>query len=252
MGAAIQGGLIAGIDVGPVLVDISPHTLGIECAGEVRDRPSLHCFARLIERNTPLPSSRSELFTTMHDGQKNARIAVFQGEDDDARHNQPVGEFVLDGLANVDRGNEILVRFDLDLDGILKVSATERATGLQRELTIDNAVTRFKASSRADAYARVEATFLGGREADATAAVGMAPAGATPAEAPPESDPLVARCRQLIAKSQQLAGASNAADAAEMAALAEQLRAAIARNSQPDMESVAARLEDIVFYLQDA
>ena len=67
-----------------------------------------------------------------------------------------MGEFLLDGLAEVDRGNEILVRFDLDLDGILKVSATERATGRQKQLTIDNAVTRFRARNRQEALARVE------------------------------------------------------------------------------------------------
>ena len=80
------------------------------------------------------------------------------------RHNDPVGEFLLDGLAEVDAGNEILVHFDLDLDGILKVSAIERATGRQKQLTIDNAVTRFRAGNRQEALARVEATFLGGQE----------------------------------------------------------------------------------------
>ena len=170
MGAAIQGGLIAGIDVGPVLVDITPRTLGIQALGEIDGRPSQYCFVPLIERNTPLPSRRSEIFSTVCDGQKAAEIAVFQGEDDDVRHNDPVGEFLLDGLAEVDAGNEILVQFDLDLDGILKVSAIERSTGRQKQLTIDNAITRFRADNRQEALARVEATFLGGPGINSAAA----------------------------------------------------------------------------------
>ena len=253
MGAAIQGGLIAGIDVGPVLVDITPHTLGIQAVGELGGRPSHHCFARLIDRNSPLPTGRSEIFCTMVDGQEKAKIAVFQGEDDDIRHNDPVGEFVLDNLAEVDRGNEILVRFDLDLDGILKVSATERATGRQKQLTIDNAVTRFRAGNRQEALSRVEAMFQPGAGvgpvASAEAALEAKPA---PTELPAEMAQLMDRCERLIARSQQLGQGSNPADAEEMQQLVEQLRAAMAQRSQAEMERLAARLEDLVFYLQDA
>jgi len=253
MGAAIQGGLIAGIDVGPVLVDITPHTLGIRALGEIDGRISHHHFARLIDRNTPLPASRSEIFGTVVDGQESAQIVVFQGEDDDVRHNDGVGEFVLDGLADVDRGNEILVRFDLDLDGILKVSAIERGTGRQKQLTIDNAVTRFRAKNREEALARVEAMFPTGSKGVAPAseeeALGAAPAGD---DLPGEMVQLIERCEQLIAKSQSLAGESSPDDAEEMGQLVEQLRAAIGRRSQAEMERTAAQLEDIVFYLEDA
>ncbi len=195
-----------------------------------------------------------------------ARIAVYQGEDDDVRHNDSVGEFLLDGLADVDCGNEILVRFDLDLDGILKVSATERATGRQKQLTIDNAVTRFRAGNRQEALARVKATYLaepgaaGDRAEAPPATLGLSPALTEEAAGPsvPAADlpaglaPLIDRCEQLLAKSGKLAGQSNPADAAEMSQLAEQLRAAIASGSQAGMEAAAAKLEDLVFYLQDA
>ena len=256
MGAAIQGGLIAGIDIGPVLVDITPHTLGIQVLGELDGRVSDYCFSRLIQRNSPLPASHSKIFTTVFDGQNAASIEVFQGEDDDARHNDPVGEFVLDGLADVDRGNEILVRFDLDLDGILKVSATERATGRQKQLVIDNAVTRFRASNRDEAMSRVKSTFLGetGVSADAAATEAVPAQELAPRTAglPAEMVSLIDRCEQLIAKSGKLAEQSNPADAEEMRQLVEQLRAAMTGRSQTDMETTAAKLEDLVFYLQDA
>src|SRR3954467_5479901 len=80
MGAAVQGGLIAGVEVGPVLVDITPHTLGISALGELYGTRSKHAFAPIIERNTPLPATRTEIFGTVSDAQKVAEIRVFQGE----------------------------------------------------------------------------------------------------------------------------------------------------------------------------
>ena len=254
MGAAIQGGLIAGIDVGPVLVDITPHTLGIQATNQMDGLASHYGFAPLIERNTPLPSRRSEIFSTVCDGQKAARIAVFQGEHDDVRQNDPVGDFLLDGLAAVDAGNEILVQFDLDLDGILKVSALERSTGRRRELTINNSVTRFRAGNRQEALARVEAAFVGGSAAiSEQEAPAAAPQPALPsADLPAAMVQLINRCEELIAKSEGLVQHSNPADAAEMRQLVEHLRGAILRRSQADMQSAVAPLEDLVFYLQDA
>ena len=79
-----------------MLVDITPHTLGIRATGEIGGRISHDCFSRLIGRNSPLPSSHSRIFFTGVDGQEKARISVFQGEDDDVRHNDPVGEFLLE------------------------------------------------------------------------------------------------------------------------------------------------------------
>ncbi len=161
---------------------------------------------------------------------------------------------MLDNLADVDHGNEILVRFDLDLDGILKVSATERATGRQKQLTIDSAVTRFRAGNRQEALCRVEAMFQPGAGVAPLAAVEAAALGAKPAPAslPLETAQLVERCERLIVKSQQLGQGSNPADAAEMQQLVAQLRAAMAQRSQTEMEGLAVQLEDLVFYLQDA
>ena len=126
MGAAVQGGLIAGVDVGPILVDITPHTLGIKAIGELHGFISSHHFSPIIDRNTPLPACRTEIYSTACDSQKAAEIRVFQGENDDTRYNTLVGEFHVEGLAGVPAGNQILVRLDLDLSGILKVTATER------------------------------------------------------------------------------------------------------------------------------
>ena len=149
LGAAVQGGLISGADVGPVLVDITPHTLGIECLGLLRGLPSEHVFSPIISRNSPLPASRSEIYHTATEGQDAADIHVLQGEDADARRNQSVGRFLLEGLdEQAARGSEILVRFELNLDGILTVTAMERATSLSHKLVIQNSITQFRAEPR--------------------------------------------------------------------------------------------------------
>lgn len=246
MGAAVQGGLIAGIDVGAVLVDITPHTLGIECLGPLHGVQSPHMFSPIIERNTPLPATRSEIYYTNYDGQKSAEIHVLQGEDEDARHNQSVGKFVLEGLdADAAQGNEVLVRFDLNLDGILTVTAVERATSLEKKLTIDNAVTQFRAKNRDEAKAKL-ATMFGVVEA---AEEEVKPVG-QPIDA--ELDAAVSNARDLIAKSRKLAASAGAEDADEIREFVGQLEAAIDRGSAEQIQEVAARLEDVVFYLEDA
>jgi molecular chaperone DnaK len=252
MGAAVQGGLISGVDVGPVLVDITPHTLGIQAAGELHGMFSIHAFSRIIERNSPLPASRSELYMTMVDNQDAAEINVFQGEDRDIRHNESVGGFLLKGLAGVEAGNEILVRFELDLDGILKVTATERATGLEKRLVIDNAISRFRQTNREQAQARLEAVFRSGGEGDASGDASVSFDSAAGDALPPELQEAAKKSEELIAKAQRIAADANPEDAAEVGTLVESLRAALAARSGKKIEQTSAALEDLVFYLQDA
>ena len=101
MGAAVQGGLINGIDVGPVLVDITPHTLGIAALADLNGMLSENRFVGIIHRNTPLPATRSDMFSTAYDQQEAVKVSVYQGENDDVRYNQFIGEFLLEGLSEV-------------------------------------------------------------------------------------------------------------------------------------------------------
>ena len=253
MGAAVQGGLIGGVDVGPVLVDITPHTLGIQALGSLHGMPSVHHFASIIERNTPLPASRSELFSTTVDKQVAARISVFQGESEDVRHNQRVGEFLVEGLAEVVSGNEILVRFDLDLDGILKVTAVERATNLQKQLTIDNPISRFRKRDRVDVREPLEEAVVPRDEEDAILSEVIA-AGkeAETAGLSDEWKDVMQQSLSLTGKAQGVAPAASDEDRQEIQQLVERLRDAVAVRSLDDARKILAELEDLVFYLQDA
>ena len=250
MGAAIQGGMIAGVDVGPVLVDITPHTLGIHCLGWVHGFRSHYQFAPLIERNSALPASRSEVFSTTHDGQEVVRISVYQGEDEDVRHNEMVGDFTLEGLADVKEGNQILVNFELDLNGILKVTAREKATGLAKQLTIDNATSRFRKLNQQEAESRLQAVFADSNVGEGTLQVSDLTSDSE--NLPPEVRQAVTKAQTLLEKSESLIEEATAEDAEEIRQLTKQLRHAIDDRSLEGIKDMTEKLDEIVFYLHDA
>src|SRR5205085_6918212 len=117
-------------------------------------------FARIIHRNTPLPTSQSDVFYTYQDRQPRVEIDIYQGEQEDTRRNHRVGRFMIEGLAPVPAGNQLVVQFDLNLDGILHVTAREKATGLQKQVTIENALARFERDEREAAQERLERLWL--------------------------------------------------------------------------------------------
>jgi molecular chaperone DnaK len=258
MGAAVQGGLICGIDVGPILVDITPHTLGISALGELYGFRSPHAFSPIIERNTPLPAFQTEIYTTVCDDQDAAEICVFQGENHDTRYNTLVGEFRIEGLAEVPAGNEILVRLDLDLNGILKVTATERATGLAKHVVIDNATERFRSQQRSDAIDRLD-TFLEGATEPLEQGARLAISQSNDDSSGSGHEPLPPALREAIESADALSNqakrvleTANAQDAEELRTLLHDLDTAIARQDEPQVRSILQKVEDLVFYLQDA
>src|SRR3989339_677383 len=129
IGAAIQGGVLGGDVKDLVLLDVTPLTLGIETMGRV--------MTQLIEKNTTIPTSKSQVFSTAADGQTSVEIHVLQGERQMAADNRTLGQFVLDGLPSAPRGiPQIEVSFDIDANGILSVGAKDQATGKKQHITI--------------------------------------------------------------------------------------------------------------------
>jgi molecular chaperone DnaK len=129
LGAAIQAGVLSGDVSGILLLDVTPLTLGIETEGGVA--------TPMIERNTTIPTKRSEIFTTAADGQPEVDVIVVQGERAMARDNKSLGQFKLDGIAPAPRGTpKIEVTFDIDTNGIVSVSAKDLGTGRTQHVTI--------------------------------------------------------------------------------------------------------------------
>ncbi len=129
VGAAIQGGVLGGDVKGLLLLDVTPLSLGIETMGGV--------FTRLIDRNTTIPTKKSQVFSTAADGQTSVEVHVLQGEREMAAYNKTLGKFQLTGIAPAPRGvPQIEVSFDIDANGIVNVSAKDLGTGKEQNITI--------------------------------------------------------------------------------------------------------------------
>ncbi|XP_047945856.1 stromal 70 kDa heat shock-related protein, chloroplastic [Salvia hispanica] len=134
LGAAVQAGVLAGDVSDIVLLDVSPLSLGLETLGGV--------MTKIIPRNTTLPTSKSEVFSTAADGQTSVEINVLQGEREFVRDNKSLGSFRLDGIPPAPRGvPQIEVKFDIDANGILSVTAIDKGTGKKQDITITGAST---------------------------------------------------------------------------------------------------------------
>ena len=138
IGAAIQGGVLQGDVKDVLLLDVTPLSLGIETMGGVS--------TKLIERNTTIPTSKSEVFSTAADNQPQVEIHVLQGEREMAADNKSLGRFILDGIAPAPRGvPQIEVTFNIDANGILNVTARDKGTGKEQSITIQNSGNMSKA-----------------------------------------------------------------------------------------------------------
>ncbi|MDD3193233.1 MAG: molecular chaperone DnaK [Oscillospiraceae bacterium] len=137
IGAAIQGGVLGGEVKGLLLLDVTPLSLGLETLGGV--------FTKIIDRNTTIPTKKSQVFSTAADGQTSVEIHVLQGEREMAKDNKSLGMFHLDGIPTAPRGvPQIEVTFDIDANGIVHVSAKDKGTGKEQNITITSSTSMSK------------------------------------------------------------------------------------------------------------
>ena len=247
MGAAIQAGVIAGEKRHSILVDITPHTLSTAALGEDEGWERLICIP-IIARNTPLPASKADLFHTLYDHQAEVRVSAYQGEKHLPEDNTLIGEFLVSGLGKFPAGNEVVIHFDLDLNGMLRVTATEKQTGLSKTVAMD---TRGKSTLSLDEARRNIAALVG------------APAG-PPAETGLDDNPdadlepgldtaaLLATAKDLRKRGEALLQKQiNPADTEEIRQLIHETAQAIKDSDWGKLAEKNDTLSDLVFYLED-
>jgi len=253
---------LAGHAVERVLVDVSPYSFGPAYFGLLNGVPSEHCYRPIISRNTPLPVSRTESYFTMVDQQQAWQVSIYQGDDPNARNNLLVGRFLAEGFSRVPAGNEILCRMDLDLDGILRVTATEKRTGLAKQITIEGATTAMSESEMAQARRRMQELFGAEDEAadfdedDDAEVIDIEasddPADASAAEAARDLRVQISEARALLERSRRLLDKMTAEDREEAIALHEQIEDALKTAQWQPLQVAMTALADLLFYVEES
>jgi molecular chaperone DnaK (HSP70) len=256
MGAAIQGAAIAGDKVSAVLVDVTPYTFGTSALGELNNDLYPFRFVPIIAKNTPIPVRRSEAFGTISDAQTSVDVRIYQGEHEDALENIKIGEFRVEGLSRAPAGNIVILDLALDRDGILQVTAREKATGLERRITIDKAMTRYDPAQMNAARARISSLFDAGDDADVSAgedgAGGDRAAGSgilEPESSDARSGTGDAGLDALLAKASTKLDVVEAEDRSEIIDLIETLRDARSAGDRAGLDDSRRQLEDLLFFL---
>lgn len=251
LGAGVLAARLAGHEVDRVLVDISPYSFGPSHLGLRHGVPYEHCYHPIIARNTPLPVSRTDSYFTVVDHQEAWRVSIYQGDDPDALNNILVGQFLIEGLMRVPAGNEILCRMDLDLDGILRVAAIEKRTGLAKHITIEGATTALSEDEIAQARRRMADLFGAVDEEDLDEDAVTVESGVTEEEERRDDRVRISEARALLERSRRLLDKMAAEDREEAIALHEQLEAAMNAQDWDRLRRASADLADLLFYVEE-
>ncbi|TYT73985.1 Hsp70 family protein [Desulfobotulus mexicanus] len=234
LGAGIQAGREMGIETSTVLIDITPYTFGTSSLGYRDGELYEYCYVPLIRRNTKLPASRSDVFTTVVPYQKQIEILVYQGENSDATENTLIGKYMFE-LTPQEEQAPIIFRYDLDVNGILKIRAEEKATGHSLEAVIENAFSQ-DALSIAGSRERME-TLWGEEES---------PDQETMEEEAPD---LPSDIQEILEDAKSKLDRAAEEDKDEIINLMEDLRQAVKEKRMDDAEDIRMALEDILFYI---
>jgi molecular chaperone DnaK (HSP70) len=275
LGAGVLASRLGGHEVERVLVDVSPYSFGPSYLGTMDDMEYPHCYHPVIRRNTPLPVTRTEQYSTAYDYQTAVEVDIYQGDDPDALRNVHVGHFRIDGLTPVTGPNPVLCRMRLDLDGILHVTAIEKKTGLSKHVAITGATRPRDTAELAHGREELERLFAGRVKEDGEmvgqsvptvesaqvdafgSLVSTVPDGAVPAPAPAateeksapapavdsELSTLIARCRERIPSMHN-------DDQEEAIGLIEDLETASQEQNKDAIEAATKALNEFLFFVE--
>lgn len=236
-GAGVMAARTQGCDDHRILVDITPYTFGTSAVGMLKGEYVPHLYCPLIKAGTPLPAHRSQTFYTLQAGQETVNVNVFQGENPDARKNIPLGTFRIEGLdEDAPENSEIVMRMDLDLDGILHVQATEKHTGVSKDIRIDNSLAKLSDEAVREARKRVGELF--------PESAGASP---PPVEETPDAYQSV---HDLIGRAETLLDTMDKVDREDATRIIARLKTGMSEQVPASgLQADIDELEDLLFYL---
>lgn len=241
---ALRGASLTVADIDEILL-----VGGASVLGEIDGLPTLYRFAPVIHKNTPIPVTKSEVFYTVHDRQETVDVQIYQGEDRDALNNILIGRFMVEGLSKkAPSGNPIILRLALNLDGVLNVSAVEKNTGLEKSITIDNALRRYEADELESARARIGALFdeVDFDETDHIEGEILE----SEDDAPASSRQAGVQARALLEKAERMLEDATPEDREDMIDLIETIRDALDSDDDAALREGIEALSEILYYLE--
>lgn len=258
LGAALQAAMIVGRSVGPVLVDVTGHTMGIEACEGITFMGLELIFSPIVHRNTPLPARYERAYSTMFDDQESVVIHVLQGERPEIHRNRSIGKFRPSLESGGGERSKVVVRFDLTLDGTLKVTATQPATGRARELTIDNALSQFRADERDRAEARLGAMFDASEEliddedlpSPKQWRTNDSDSGTLSTDGFQSAQSEFQEAVALLKQAETLRPSVEGQDAMDLESLCKNLEDAMAADDPVAVAGLSAELDDLLFYVR--
>ena len=242
MGAAIQAGREMGLDSSGILLDITPYTFGTSALGELDGEMTESLFVPLIRRNTKLPAVKSEVFWTIFPEQERVQVQVYQGEDRDALNNILIGNYGLDLTPGQPSESPVILKYELDFNGILKITAIEKNTGKQITGVIENAFSEISQDNVSVSKSKIDEVWESQDDLD-TAANDSDEEDAPSAETAEEFQSLINRGREALKD-------ASAEDCEEIINLIEDIKALAADKNLDEAQKSAQALEDILFYLE--
>lgn len=244
LGAAMQSGREMGMDNSSVLLDVTPYTFGTSAVGELNGMPSMTMFVPLIHRNTKLPARRSEAFGTMVDNQLGTDIRIFQGEKPDALDNIEIGMYKFK-LTKAPAGSVIVLNFDLDINGILKIRAVEKISGKHVDAVIENAFSSFDEKEMAASREKINSEWSEGNED--ISGTGFQPQ----TEESDTSSHITPETASILEKAATLLDSVADEEKDDIINLMEDIRDAAEENKEDSVKKLIGELEDILYYYQD-
>ncbi len=237
MGAAIQAGAMIGRTTRSVLVDITPYTFGTRAVSLDEGIFNADSFVPIIKRNTPLPASKGEVFSTIMNNQEAVDVRIYQGEAPLVSDNIFIGNFMVEGLSKVPAGNDIILNLSLDLNGILEVTAQEKLSGLSKTVRME---TQGVETGFDPAGIRRDMSSLLAGEGDHMAS-----------EVSEDGRQVLADAKELRRRARDLLAQVDDVDAEELKSLIEESRKAVVDGDREKLTGLNESLSDMLFYLED-